>query len=145
MNVHAILSMKGTEVATIGPDATIEEATAALRDQKVGALVVSTDGSQISGIISERDIVRALAERGTATLDGDVASTMSSDVVTCRPADTVHDLMGMMTAQRIRHLPVVDDDGSLAGIVSIGDVVKFRLDELQAENDDLYGYIQGRS
>ena len=145
MNVHAILSMKGGEVATIGPDATIEVATAALRDRKVGALVVSTDGSQISGIISERDIVRALAERGPATLEGSVASVMSSDVVTCRAADTVHDLMGMMTAQRIRHLPGVDDDGSLAGIVSIGDVVKFRLDELQAENDELYGYIQGRS
>ena len=143
MNVHAILSMKGSDVATIGPDATIDEAAAALRDRKVGALVVSTDGSQIGGILSERDIVRALAERGAATLQDTVASTMSSEVVTCRAADTVHELMGMMTGQRIRHLPVVDDDGALAGIVSIGDVVKHRVSELEGLNADLQSYVSG--
>ncbi len=144
MNVHAILSVKGSDVATIAPEASIGSAVDALHDRKVGALVVSADGSAIAGIISERDIVRRLATDGAGMLDTPVSSVMSANVVTCSMNDTVHDLMGLMTGERIRHLPVVDDGGALAGIVSIGDVVKFRLDELQAENDELYGYIQGR-
>ena len=145
MNVQAILSMKGSDVATIASDTQIAAAAEVLHDRKVGALVVSDADRQLAGIISERDIVWTLAERGSEALTERVASVMSSQVVTCRPGDTVNELMAMMTAQRIRHLPVIDDDGALAGIVSIGDVVKFRLDELQAENDELYGYIQGRS
>ena len=144
MNVHAILSVKGSDVATIAPDASIGAAVAELGERKVGALVVSANTTTIDGIISERDIVRRLADDGPATLDEPVSAAMSASVVTCQENDTVNDLMVLMTGQRFRHLPVVDDAGTLAGIISLGDVVKFRLDELQAENDDLYGYIQGR-
>lgn len=144
MNVQGILKGKGADVATIGPDASLGDATAALRDHGVGALVVSADGSKIDGIISERDVVRALAGHGGSTLGRSVSSAMSGDVVTCRAGDTVDELMAMMTDRRIRHLPVVDDAGALAGIISIGDVVKSRLGELEHENDQLYEYIQGR-
>jgi CBS domain-containing protein len=144
MNVHSILTTKGTAVATIDPNASLADATASLRDHGVGALVVSSGGGQIEGILSERDVVRALAAHGGGTLGRIVASAMSTDVVTCRAADTVDELMAMMTSRRFRHLPVVDDDGALAGIVSIGDVVKQRLGQLESENQQLFDYIQGR-
>ncbi len=143
MNVQTILSAKGTEVATIAPSAALAEATAMLREKGFGALVASTDGTSLDGIVSERDIVRVLASDGAATLDRDVASCMSADVVTCRPGDSIESLMSMMTERRIRHLPVLDNAGALAGMVSIGDVVKFRLVELERENDQLHEYIQG--
>jgi CBS domain-containing protein len=144
MNVHSILTTKGTAVATIDPTASLGDATASLRDHGVGALVVSSGGGQIEGILSERDVVRALAAHGGGTLGRSVASAMSTDVLTCRAADTVDELMAMMTSRRFRHLPVVDDDGALAGIVSIGDVVKQRLGQLENENQQLFDYIQGR-
>lgn len=144
MNVHSILTTKGTAVATIDPNASLGDATASLRDHGVGALVVSSGGGQIEGILSERDVVRALAAHGGGTLGRSVASAMSTDVLTCRAADTVDELMAMMTSRRFRHLPVVDDDGALAGIVSIGDVVKQRLGQLENENQQLFDYIQGR-
>jgi len=144
MKVKSILSAKGTDVATVRPDATLVDVTAALRDHGVGALVVSTDGSTIDGIVSERDVVRALAAHGGATLERSVSSVMSDDVVTCDPTDTMDELMAMMTARRIRHVPVTEN-GSLAGIISIGDVVKARLGQLEQENDQLYDYIQGRA
>jgi CBS domain-containing protein len=144
MKVRSILSAKGSDVATVQPDATLGDATAALRDHGVGALVVSSDGSTIDGIVSERDVVRALAAHGGATLDRSVSSAMSDDVVTCDPADTMDELMAMMTARRIRHVPVTEN-GRLAGIISIGDVVKARLGQLKQENDQLYDYIQGRA
>lgn len=144
MKVKSILSAKGTDVATVRPDATLVDVTAALRDHGVGALVVSTDGSTIDGIVSERDVVRALAAHGDATLERSVSSVMSDDVVTCDPTDTMDELMAMMTARRIRHVPVTEN-GSLAGIISIGDVVKARLGQLEQENDQLYDYIQGRA
>lgn len=144
MKVKSILSAKGTDVATVRPDATLVDVTAALRDHGVGALVVSTDGSTIDGIVSERDVVRALAAHGGATLERSVSSVMSDDVVTCDPTDTMDELMVMMTARRIRHVPVTEN-GSLAGIISIGDVVKARLGQLEQENDQLYDYIQGRA
>jgi CBS domain-containing protein len=144
MHVHHILSSKGTAVATIGPDASLADATAALRDHGVGALVVSRDGSAIEGIISERDVVRALAAHGASSLGRDVASAMSRHVTTCRGSDTVDHLMAMMTDRRIRHLPVVDEHGALAGIVSIGDVVKARVGQLESENHQLHDYIQAR-
>ena len=143
MNVQSVLASKGSDVATIRPEATIADATAALRD-RVGALVVSSDGSTIEGILSERDVVRALAAHGAGTLGRTVSSAMSSDVVTCQPEASMDGLMAMMTDRRIRHLPVVDD-GRLAGIISIGDVVKSRLGQLEHENDQLYDYIQGRA
>jgi CBS domain-containing protein len=144
MNVQSILSAKGSAVATIAASATLGDATASLRDHGVGALVVSSGGGGIDGIVSERDVVRALAAHGGGTLGRSVSSAMSTDVVTCRLGDTVDELMAMMTARRIRHLPVVDDHGGLAGIVSIGDVVKHRLGELENENQQLFDYIQGR-
>jgi CBS domain-containing protein len=144
MHVQNILKVKGTAVATIGPDDSLADATAALRDHGVGALVVSRDGRTIDGIVSERDVVRALAAHGGSTLGRDVASAMSTTVTTCHGHDTVDHMMGMMTERRIRHLPVVDDDGKLAGIISIGDVVKARVGQLEIENDQLHDYIQAR-
>lgn len=144
MNVQAILSRKGTAVATIRPDATLDQATASLRDHGVGALVVSKNGRTIDGIVSERDVVRALAAHGAGTLGRDVASAMSVNVVVCQPDDTLDQLMAMMTDRRIRHLPVLDTMGQLAGIISIGDVVKARVGQLQLENDQLADYIGTR-
>ncbi len=143
MNVQSILSAKGSEVVTIAPSATLADAAALLREKGFGALVASADGAAIDGIVSERDIVRALAEHGAATLDRDVASCMSAEVFTCQPNDSIDALMSMMTERRIRHLPTVDHDGNLTGMISIGDVVKFRLGELERENDQLHEYIQG--
>ena len=145
MNVQSILSTKGNAVATITSAATLSDAVAALRDHGVGALVVSDDARTICGILSERDVVRAIAVHGPSSLDTAVAASMSSHVATCLAADTVDKLMAMMTERRIRHVPVVDDRGSMAGIISIGDVVKFRLDELESENANLHNYIQGRA
>jgi CBS domain-containing protein len=145
MNVQAILSRKGTAVATVRPDATLAQATASLRDHGIGALVVSANGRTIDGILSERDVVRALAAHGGSTLGREVASAMSANVVVCQCEDTVDQLMAMMTDRRIRHLPVLDTRGELAGIISIGDVVKARLGELELENNQLHDYIQGRA
>jgi CBS domain-containing protein len=144
VNVQSILSTKGSAVATIDASSTLAQATASLRDHGVGALVVSSGGGTIEGILSERDVVRALAAHGAGTLGRTISSAMSTDVVTCRVEDTVDELMAMMTARRFRHLPVVDDDGKLIGIVSIGDVVKHRLGQLENENQQLFDYIQGR-
>src|SRR5262245_39827374 len=126
MQVQGILADKGTEVATVTPDATVRDAVASLRERGVGALVVSTDGHTIDGILSERDVVRRLAD-GPDVLDLEIRAVMTSDVRTCGPTDTVEQLMALMTEHRIRHVPIVDDEGRLGGIVSIGDVVKQRL------------------
>jgi CBS domain-containing protein len=145
MNVQSILGTKGFDVATVGQEASLADAAARLRDRGVGALVVSDDGRHIDGIVSERDVVRALAAHGAGALGRTVGSVMSTTVVTCVADDSVEDLMSSMTERRIRHLPVVDGQGLLAGIVSIGDVVKARLSQLQVENDALTEYIhQGR-
>ena len=144
MNVQEILSAKGNAVATIDPGASLADASASLRDHGIGALIVSANGSTIGGILSERDVVRALAAHGGSTLGRAVSTAMSEDVVTCTAGDTVDQLMAMMTDRRIRHVPVTDESGSLVGIISIGDVVKARLGQLEHENDQLYGYIQGR-
>lgn len=144
MHVQNILTVKGTAVATIDPEATLGDATASLRDHGVGALVVSRDGRTIDGIVSERDVVRALAAHGGSTLGRGVASAMSTTVTTCRGQDTVDELMSMMTERRVRHVPVVDDAGHLEGIISIGDVVKARVGQLEAENSQLQDYIQAR-
>ena len=143
MNVQSIIGSKGTDVATIGQTATLSAAVQALGERRIGALVVSGDGQAIEGIISERDIVRAAATGGTGSLDASVGSVMSTDVVTCTAGDGVDRLMSLMTERRIRHLPVVDAQGHLAGIVSIGDVVKARLTELEHENEQLTQYISG--
>lgn len=140
MKVSDILRSKGHEVATVAPTATVTEALARLADADVGALVVSTTGESPEGIVSERDIVRHLARSGAGVLDGPVSAIMTADVVTCSPDDTVGDLMARMTERRIRHLPVVTD-GRLDGIISIGDVVKVRVRELEEERHHLESYI----
>lgn len=140
MLVATIIHEKGSNVATISPRATLTDAASELRLRSVGALVVSSDGRAIGGIISERDIVRRLAERGQAALAESVESVMTNEVRTCGPDDTCDDLMRVMTEHRMRHLPVVVD-GVLAGIVSIGDVVKHRVEELEQEARTLHDYI----
>jgi len=143
MNVQSIIGTKGMEVATIRQAATLSEAVAMLGEHGIGALVVSGDGRAIEGIVSERDIVRAAGRSGADALDATVGSVMSTDVITCARNDGVDRLMALMTERRIRHLPVVDDQGQLAGIISIGDVVKARLAELEQENQALSQYISG--
>ena len=140
MNVESILRNKGTRVTTIAPEARIVDAVAALRRNKIGALVVSRDGADVEGILSERDIVTAIAENGARALDLPVAEVMSRHVVTCRRDDAVADLAALMTERRIRHLPVVED-GKLVGIVSIGDVVKHRIDEVEGEASSMREFI----
>jgi CBS domain-containing protein len=142
MNVEAILRDKGRAVATIRPDQTIKAALAALRDRNIGALVVSEDGERVLGIISERDIVHGLADHGGALLAMSVSEAMTRRVTTCDPTDSVADLMAEMTNRRIRHLPVVQN-GRLIGIVSIGDLVKNRLDEIEYEARSLRSFIAG--
>ena len=142
MNVETILRNKGNSVATIRPDATIEAAVDELRTHGIGALVVSEDGETVEGILSERDIVHALAVQGAALLAEPVASVMTRRVVTCEPQEDVAEVMAEMTNRRIRHLPVVRD-GRLCGIVSIGDVVKNRLDEIEYEASSLRSFIVG--
>lgn len=144
MNVQSILGVKGMEVATIAQTASLGDVVAVLGELKIGALVVSGDGRAIDGIISERDIVRAASQNGAAALDANVGSVMSTEVVTCSPGDGVDRLMSLMTERRIRHLPVVDDQGHLNGLISIGDVVKARLTQLEHENRALADYISGR-
>lgn len=134
MKVRGILDAKGRDVVTIRPDATVATAVHRLALERVGALVVSEDGIRIAGILSERDIVGALAGEGADLLSTGrrVADLMTRHVVTCGPDDTVKQLMAEMTRRRIRHLPVVEG-GRIAGIVSIGDVVKSRLEEVEME------------
>ena len=145
MNVRSILERKGSHVATIGVDDTVANAAARLRDGEIGALVVTDDGTTITGIVSERDLVRAIASHGASALGRSVGSVMTREVVTCGPADSIEHLMALMTDRRIRHVPVVSDSARLAGIVSIGDVVKARLAELRDENQTLADYLyQGR-
>ena len=143
MNVQSIIGSKGTDVATIAQTASLSDAVHVLGERGIGALVVSGDGRRIEGIVSERDIVRATGRQGAAALDSSVGSIMSTDVITCSAGDGVDRLMALMTERRIRHLPVVDDAGNLAGIISIGDVVKSRLAELEQENQALSQYISG--
>jgi CBS domain-containing protein len=140
MRVAAILSVKGSTVATVAPDEPIREALNELRLRGVGALVVSTDGRHIEGILSERDVVRRLAERGESTLGEPVSAVMTSEVRTCQPDDSCEALARTMTDHRMRHLPVVTD-GRLVGIISIGDVVKARLTELEDETRQMHDYI----
>ena len=129
----------GTGVVTIGPDATVRELVALLAQHNVGALIVSSDGSSVEGIVSERDVVRKL-HGDEAVLEGPVSAIMTAKVRTCAPDATVDSLMVLMTEHRIRHVPVVSE-GRLAGIISIGDVVKSRMAELEFERDQLDSYV----
>jgi CBS domain-containing protein len=139
MNVEAILKTKGRDVVTIAPEATINDAVLLLRRKRIGALVIG-GATGPEGILSERDIVRALADYGARIFDLPVSALMTRRVITCTPKDSVSGLMAEMTARRIRHLPVVED-GALIGIVSIGDVVKHHLDEVEHEANALRQFI----
>lgn len=140
MRIADILRRKGHDVATVRPDATVREFIDRVAELRVGALVVSSDGQGVEGIASERDVMRGLHGSGASLLHQPVASIMTAEVHTCEPSASVDDLMRLMTERRIRHVPVLHD-GRLVGIVSIGDVVKHRIDELQDERDQLVGYI----
>jgi CBS domain-containing protein len=141
VQISQLLRRKGRDVATVDGAESVRTALALLARHGIGALVVSTDGRHIDGILSERDVARGLHERGADLLDEPVSAVMPADVRTCGPHASVHDLARMMTDHRIRHIPVLEDD-VLVGIVSIGDVVKARLDELEAERAQLVDYIQ---
>lgn len=143
MDARSILKAKGADVVTIGGDAPIAEVIQLLAQFSLGAVVVSADGRHIDGIISERDVARGLAADGAAILDHPVARHMTAEVMTASPSDTVAELMTLMTDRRIRHLPV-EVDGALAGIVSIGDVVKLRVAELEIEAEQMVEYLRGR-
>jgi len=139
MRVSDILRTKGSEVVTLSPSSTVADAVSRLAELSFGALVVSSDGATVEGILSERDIVRSLDD-DSDTLGSAVAELMTVDVITCSTSDNIADLMALMTTRRIRHLPVVTD-GALVGLVSIGDVVKARLAELEDERKHLEDYI----
>ncbi|TNY37396.1 CBS domain-containing protein [Thermomonospora catenispora] len=142
MRISDILRKKGHAVATVRPDATVRELLARLAELNIGAVVVSPDGAAIAGIVSERDVVRRLHERGAALLDAPVSQIMTEQVRTCAPDEAVDDLRKTMTEHRIRHVPVVSD-GRMVGLVSIGDVVKSAIDELETEREHLVGYLHG--
>jgi CBS domain-containing protein len=140
MRINQVLAAKAQqELVTVSPEASVRELLRLLSDHNVGALVVSSDGKTLDGIVSERDIVRRLS-MDEKILDAQVSSIMTRDVHTCEGSHAVNDLMQVMTERRIRHVPVMHE-GELAGIISIGDVVKSRLSELEFERDQLDSYV----
>ena len=141
MKISDVLRSKGGGVITIQPDDTVDHLLALLDEHHIGAIVVSTDGASVEGIVSERDIVRHLHATGTSVLSGPVSAIMTSEVTTGSASDNIADLAGTMTEMRVRHVPILDEDGTLTAIVSIGDIVKHRLSELQSERDALRDYI----
>ena len=140
MRIEDIVRGKGAGVVTIAPSASVEELVAQLGEHKIGAVVVSSDGVHIDGIVSERDVVRELGQQGAAVLGRAVSDIMTANVHTCALTDSLEETAHTMTYQRIRHLPVVVD-GELHGVVSIGDVVKNRIDQLLDERNHLLGYL----
>jgi CBS domain-containing protein len=140
MTVRAILSAKGSQIASVEPDVKLSAAVKILSERQIGSVLV-VSGSRIDGILSERDVVRALDERGAGALDEPVSAAMTRKVVSCRLSDTVAHLMEVMTAEKFRHLPVVEE-GKLVGLVSIGDVVKLRVQEYEDEQEALRDYIK---
>jgi CBS domain-containing protein len=141
MRIRDILRRKGDAVATVRPGSTVRELLATLAEHNIGAVVVSPDGVAIVGIASERDVVRHMHRRGAALLEAPVSEIMTAEVRTCGPDDAVDGLRHVMTERRIRHVPVVVN-GRLVGIVSIGDIVKSAIDELETEREYLVGYLQ---
>ena len=144
MLVSGVLAHKGSTVVTVPPGATVSDAVNLLRQHRIGALVVSEDGRRAQGILSERDVVAGMADEGPSLLGRRVSEVMTPDPICCQLDDTIEQLMGVMTHRRVRHLPVVRD-GQLIGLVSIGDVVLQRVQELEREKQVLHDYIvQGR-
>ena len=140
MSVETILGQKGREIITIGREQSLAQAAHLLAEKRIGAVVVSDGSGALQGILSERDIVRALARHGALALDAPVSAHMTADVVTCTRQAAVNDLMEIMTKGKFRHIPVVEN-GTLVGIISIGDVVKSRVAEIEAESQALKDYI----
>jgi CBS domain-containing protein len=140
MTIAAILSSKGSEVATIGADNRVSEAVATLGERRIGALPV-VEGDRIVGIMSERDVIYCLRDHGAEVLDWPVSRVMTSPAITAEPATPILSALGLMTERRIRHLPVAEG-GRLIGIVSIGDLVKYRMDRIEAEANAMRSYIQ---
>jgi CBS domain-containing protein len=139
MTVKSILESKGREIVSVKPDATLADAVKLLSTRKIGAVLVM-NGPTLDGILSERDIVRVLGDRGAAVLDEPVRSVMTRKVVSCKPTDSVGALMEKMTTGKFRHLPVIDD-GKLVGLISIGDVVKRRVSDIEHEQEAMRDYI----
>ena len=142
MLIAQILAGKGRDVVSTQPDATVAEVASLLKARRIGAVVVTDAEGALCGIISERDLARGLADHGAKLLDMRVSQLMTADVVTCGPDDGIAQLMQTMTERRFRHLPVIED-GRMIGIISIGDVVKHRLQELETETNLLHDYIAG--
>ena len=142
MSVEKILREKGTDVVTVKPLTKIFDIVGTLADKKIGGVVISEDGSKVAGFLSERDIVRGLKRHGLSLLDKAAKDLMTSQVRTCTPSDTVSHLMALMTEHRIRHVPVVVE-GKLCGLLSIGDIVKSRLGEIESEASALRAYVTG--
>jgi CBS domain-containing protein len=142
MRISDVLRVKGAQVITIPPDTTVRRLLAVLAEHRIGAVVVSRDGTSVDGIVSERDIVRALAQRGITVMSEPVTAIYTAEVHTVTPATELEEVARMMTEHRIRHAPVTVD-GGLRGIVSIGDVVKSRIGELESERAALTDYISG--
>ncbi|MCR4266472.1 CBS domain-containing protein [Nitratireductor sp. ZSWI3] len=140
MTVKAILDSKGRDVVTISPDRSLAEAAKLLADRGIGAVVVTQDDGRIAGILSERDIVRAVGQEGAAALYQLVSAVMTPKVHRCKEHHTVNEVMQIMTERRFRHLPV-EHEGRIAGIISIGDVVKKRIQEVEREAEDIRTYI----
>ena len=140
MDIESILVVKGKAVSTIRPEARVAEAARRMREERIGVLVISDDGRRILGIISDRGVMHAIVEHGVGIMDQPVESVMAREVVTCSPRDRIGSIMRLMTDRRIRHVPVVED-GQLSGIISIGDVVKSRIGELEFERDQLDHYV----
>lgn len=141
MHVAAVLKRKGTDIVTVRPDDPIAAVARTLAERRIGAALV-VDGGAPAGILSERDIVRGVAKHGSAVLQQPASALMTRDLVTCQPTDTVAQVMAVMSERRIRHLPVMDGE-RLAGVISIGDVVKARLDDAELEVESLRGYVAG--
>ena len=142
MSVSHILKHKGRDVITAKPEATVKQVAEMLSAKRIGAVIISSGNDKIDGIASERDIVRAIGLEGAAALEKPVSSVMTRDVRSCGDEDTETELMALMTRHRIRHLPVVNQ-GKLSGMISIGDVVKFRIEQIERDAEDMKAYISG--
>jgi CBS domain-containing protein len=140
MTVRAILESKGRQVTTVEPNVTLAAAVKILSERRIGAVLVMTE-QRLQGILSERDVVRVLSERGAAALEDSVDAVMTRKVVNCRPGDPVGSIMEVMTTGKFRHLPVVED-GQVVGLISIGDIVKWRVMEFENEQQALHDYIK---
>ena len=142
MTVEKLLQTKGSTVVTIRPDASLADVTHELAAGNFGALIVSANGREVIGIISERDIVRSLAKEGASALDRKVSDVMTTEVFSCAPSDRVDDMMAVMSNRRFRHMPVIEN-GVLCGVISMTDVMRKRIDEVQHEADAMRTFITG--